>query len=244
MKLATYLASLTAASAADADTFTFLKAGSLVKITKAELLSAVVQALAGKQDTLTAGTNITIADGVISATGGGSGSSAWGGITGTIASQTDLVSYVAARIAELVDSSPASLNTLKEFATALADDPNFATTITNALAAKAAKTQAIGLMAFIETPENKAYTLVLKAPYPFTITEVVTKTASGTCTVTGAIDGVSLGGAANSASSTEQTQTKSTANSVAAGQDVAITVSANASAADLRVAVNGTRVLA
>ncbi|WP_294348520.1 hypothetical protein [Prosthecochloris sp.] len=40
-------------------------------------------------------------------------------------------------IAALVDSSPEALNTLDELAAALGDDPNFATTITNALAAKA-----------------------------------------------------------------------------------------------------------
>jgi hypothetical protein len=41
------------------------------------------------------------------------------------------------RIAALVASSPAALDTLNELATALGDDPNFATTITNALATKA-----------------------------------------------------------------------------------------------------------
>lgn len=40
-------------------------------------------------------------------------------------------------IAALVDSSPATLNTLNELAAALGDDANFATTTTNALALKA-----------------------------------------------------------------------------------------------------------
>lgn len=44
---------------------------------------------------------------------------------------------VEALIAALVDSSPAALDTLNELAAALGDDPNFATTITNALALKA-----------------------------------------------------------------------------------------------------------
>lgn len=43
---------------------------------------------------------------------------------------------VAASIAALVNSSPAALDTLSELATALGNDPNFATTITNALATK------------------------------------------------------------------------------------------------------------
>jgi hypothetical protein len=43
-----------------------------------------------------------------------------------------------AAIAGLVNSSPAALDTLKELADAIGDDPNFATTMTNALALKAA----------------------------------------------------------------------------------------------------------
>lgn len=45
--------------------------------------------------------------------------------------------FVQAAIAALVASSPAALDTLQELATALGNDPNFATTMTNALAAKA-----------------------------------------------------------------------------------------------------------
>lgn len=45
--------------------------------------------------------------------------------------------FVQAAVAALVNSSPAALDTLKELATALGNDPNFATTMTNALAAKA-----------------------------------------------------------------------------------------------------------
>ena len=39
--------------------------------------------------------------------------------------------------AQLVDSAPATLDTLNELAEALGDDPNFATTVTNAVASKA-----------------------------------------------------------------------------------------------------------
>ena len=45
--------------------------------------------------------------------------------------------YVDAEIASLVDSSPATLDTLNELAAALGDDPNFATTVTNSIALKA-----------------------------------------------------------------------------------------------------------
>lgn len=45
--------------------------------------------------------------------------------------------YVQTAIANLIASSPAALDTLNELAAALGDDPNFATTMTNALALKA-----------------------------------------------------------------------------------------------------------
>ena len=45
-------------------------------------------------------------------------------------------SYVGTAISNLVDSSPATLDTLNELAAALGDDPNFATTVTNSIAAK------------------------------------------------------------------------------------------------------------
>ena len=45
--------------------------------------------------------------------------------------------YVANEVANLVGSSPATLDTLNELATALGNDPNFATTVTNNIAAKA-----------------------------------------------------------------------------------------------------------
>lgn len=44
--------------------------------------------------------------------------------------------FVRAAVARLVDSSPEALDTLKELAAALGNDPNFATTMTNALAGK------------------------------------------------------------------------------------------------------------
>ena len=45
--------------------------------------------------------------------------------------------YVTTAVANIVDSSPSALNTLNELAAALGDDANYATTTTNALAAKA-----------------------------------------------------------------------------------------------------------
>jgi phage-related tail fiber protein len=56
---------------------------------------------------------------------------------GTNTTQIATTAYVRAALAALVDSSPAALDTLYELAAAIGNDPNFATTVTNALAAKA-----------------------------------------------------------------------------------------------------------
>lgn len=51
--------------------------------------------------------------------------------------------YVTTQINNLIDSSPAALNTLNELAAALNDDANFSTTITNSIATKATLAEAI-----------------------------------------------------------------------------------------------------
>lgn len=58
---------------------------------------------------------------------------------GANTTQVANTAFVKAAIAALVGSSPAALDTLNELAAALGNDPNFATTMTNALAGKAAK---------------------------------------------------------------------------------------------------------
>lgn len=58
---------------------------------------------------------------------------------GTNSTQIATTGFVAAAIAALLNSAPGALDTLDELAAALGDDPNFATTITNALAGKLAK---------------------------------------------------------------------------------------------------------
>lgn len=57
---------------------------------------------------------------------------------GTPSSNADAATklYVDTQVSNLVDSAPGTLDTLNELAAALGDDPNFATTITNSLAAK------------------------------------------------------------------------------------------------------------
>lgn len=112
----------------------------------------------------------------------GGGGGAWGTITGTLASQTDLQSaldlkanlasptltgvpaaptaslgtnttqiastaFVRGEVSALVNSAPSTLDTLNELATALGNDPNFATTVTNSLASKANLTDNLSVFA-------------------------------------------------------------------------------------------------
>ena len=60
---------------------------------------------------------------------------------GTNNTQIATTAFVRVAVAALVNSSPAALDTLQELAAALGNDPNFATTMTNALAGKLGKTE-------------------------------------------------------------------------------------------------------
>lgn len=55
---------------------------------------------------------------------------------GTNTTQIASTAFVAAAIGALIDAAPGAMDTLNELAAALGDDPNFATTVTNALAGK------------------------------------------------------------------------------------------------------------
>lgn len=86
--------------------------------------------------TTTAKTNLVAAINEVAAASGGAviddeGASA---LTAWSSSKTD--AQIDAAVAALVAASPEALDTLQELAAALGDDANFATTITNALAAK------------------------------------------------------------------------------------------------------------
>ncbi|HBP4507186.1 TPA: tail fiber protein [Escherichia coli] len=74
---------------------------------------------------------------------------------GTNSTQIASTAFVMAAIAALVDSSPDALNTLNELATALGNDPNFATTITNALAGKQPKDATLTALAKLATSAGK-----------------------------------------------------------------------------------------
>ena len=63
--------------------------------------------------------------------------------------------YVDTKVADLVNTAPEALDTLKELSTALGDDPNFATTVLNQLGNKVDKEEGKGLSTNDFTTEEK-----------------------------------------------------------------------------------------
>ncbi|HBA6512683.1 TPA: phage tail protein [Escherichia coli] len=74
---------------------------------------------------------------------------------GTNNTQIASTAFVMAAIVALVDSSPDALNTLNELAAALGNDPNFATTMTNALAGKQPKDATLTALAGLATAADR-----------------------------------------------------------------------------------------
>lgn len=105
-------------------------------------------------------------------------------------------------------------------------------------AANAAEPWAFSVV--VQYPEDGDITVILAMPYAVTITSVATKCTTGTATLTVKIGSTALGGAANSVSTSEETQTHSSANAMTAGDDLVFTFSSVSSAENVSVTVAGT----
>lgn len=124
------------------------------KATSADDATNVTDTINGKAISAifeTDGTTVKKATSATSATSAGSATKATQDASGNVITTTyatkgenaqtltDAKDYTDGKIADLAGSAPDLLNTLDELAQALGDDPNFATTVTNALANKAEK---------------------------------------------------------------------------------------------------------
>jgi len=93
----------------------------------------------------------------------------------------------------------------------------------------------------IQTPANTSYVFPNVLPNGL-IEEITTVTSSGTCTVQVLIDGTTMTGPSNSASTTEQT-TYQQNGEMPQGGKLTITITNNSSAANLAVVVRGSQTL-
>lgn len=117
-------------------------------------------------------------------------------------------------------------------------------TLNTAIAAKPVVTQTEALFGYLSSPGNGDHQIALKSPVGFTIEEVTTKADSGSIVATWKIDGVALGGAANTVSTSEDTQVHSSNNVVAVDQDITLTTSSDSSCTGFAFTMKLTRTLA
>lgn len=95
----------------------------------------------------------------------------------------------------------------------------------------------------IETPTASDYRVMVNVPVGLKITKVTTVAASGTATLTAKVNATSLGGVANSVSSTEQSQIHKSANVMSAGDDLVLTFSSVSAASRVTVTVTGSLII-
>jgi len=117
-------------------------------------------------------------------------------------------------------------------------DLNEVKTVVNAHATNIDEVVIESFNGLIESPEDKAYVLILKAAYDGSITETTTQSTSGTCTATFTIGATELGGSPNSVSSSEQSQAHVSENTFSAGDTITMTVSSNSSCVDFRFSIS------
>ena len=189
-------------------------------ITSATITSATITSSTINSTTFTSGTvtSSTIASGTLGTDLAAGGFKVTGLATPSANSDAATKAYVDTQVANLVDSAPGTLDTLNELAAALGDDPNYATTITNALAAKLSLSGGT-MTGAIAMGANK-------------ITGLGTPTASTDATTKAYIDDV-FGSTTSAASSATAAATSATnaANSASAAATSATSASNSASAA-------------
>lgn len=121
---------------------------------------------------------------------------------------------------------------------ALLDDADAAAQRTTLSAAARAQTGMLPI--FIRTVADETLRLIINTPVALTITNITTRSAAGTCTVTGQIDGTPLGGTANAASTTEQSQAHASANAMSVGSDFLLAFTSNSACTGLAVNIHYT----
>ncbi|MCO7966289.1 phage tail protein [Escherichia fergusonii] len=125
---------------------------------------------------------------------------------GANSTQIASTAFVMAAIAALVDSSPDALNTLNELAAALGNDPNFATTMTNALAGKQPKDATLTALAELATSADKLPYFTGADRAALTALTSVGRAILGKTSTQGVLDYLGLGEAAKRGVGTGENQ--------------------------------------
>jgi hypothetical protein len=89
-------------------------------------------------------------------------------------------------------------------------------------------------------PENGDQRIVINSQLALTITNVTTRSTTGTATLTVKINTTALGGTANSVSTSEQSQSHSSANVVAVGDDIVLTWASVSACENVSILISGT----
>lgn len=152
--------------------------------------------------------------------------------------RADLASTAASKGASLVGiQDSGALITATTVEGALAENR---TAIDTLESGKAAVSQSWEQSWLVEFPEDGDYRVVVDAAVARTITEVTTRSAAGTATLTVKINTTALGGTANSVSTSEQSRAHASANSVSVGDDIVLTFSSTSGAEKVSVKISGT----